>query len=44
LLRADPHFALVYEDKVAAVFLAHDGARSTQQNMAELGGPASRDK
>jgi hypothetical protein len=44
LLRADPHFALVYEDKVAAVFLAHDGARSTQQNMAELGGAASRNK
>jgi hypothetical protein len=42
LLRTDPHFEQVYEDKVAAVFLAHDGGR---QNIAALGGAtAARDK
>ncbi len=41
LLHSDTHFELVYEDKVAAVFLARNEPHSAQQNMAELGGAAA---
>ena len=36
LLRTDPRFELTYEDKVAAVFVAREGTKNGDRNMAEL--------
>ena len=41
LLRTDPHFEVVYEDKVAAIFLAHSGSTNAQHSLAQLGSAAS---
>ena len=42
LLRTDTRFERAYEDKVAAIFVARSGSRSSEQNVAQLSGAGSR--
>jgi len=44
LLRTDAGFDRVYEDKVAAVFVARSGSKGSDQTVAELPAGASRSK
>jgi hypothetical protein len=44
LLRTDPRFNLAYEDKVAAVFVAHHYAKSGDQNVARADSASIQDR